>query len=129
MAAAACIGPRPSDIRYPKAAVLAEFDRNPRAAQKFAAGLARQRLRAAQLQAAIDYAIQNGFAEVRLREGRYKTTDTIHLGYGEAFHTIRLVGSSRASFDGLPGVTIYPTATDRPVVSSIIVNIGFARFE
>jgi hypothetical protein len=70
------------------------------------------------LQAAIDYAIQNGFAEVRLREGRYKTTDTIHLGYGETFHTIRLVGSSRASFDGgLPGVTIYPTATDRPAIN------------
>ena len=76
------------------------------------------------LQAAIDYAIQNGFPEVRLWEGKYKTTDTIHLGYGETFRTIRLVGSSRASFGGMPGVTIFPTATDRPAINIQGARIG-----
>lgn len=76
----------------------------------------------AAIQAAIDYALQNNYRSVCLPDGKYKTTDTIHLGYGGKgqFSGIELVACShgRAALAGqLPGVSIYPTKTDRPAIN------------
>jgi hypothetical protein len=72
----------------------------------------------AALQAAIDFALQNSFNEVYLSPGMHKVTDTIHLGYGDAFRTVRLVGSARPGFaPGLGGTFVVSTATDRPAIS------------
>ncbi|MCI0468040.1 MAG: glycoside hydrolase family 55 protein [Beijerinckiaceae bacterium] len=76
----------------------------------------------AAIQAAIDYALQNNNRTVCLPDGKYKTTDTIHLGYGGKgqFSGIELVAcsSGRAALTGhLAGVSIYPAKTDRPAIN------------
>lgn len=76
----------------------------------------------AAIQAAVDYALQNHYRSVCLPDGKYKTSDTIHLGYGGKgeFVGIELTSCShgRAAFSGeLAGVSIYPTKTDRPAIN------------
>jgi len=76
----------------------------------------------AAIQAAIDYALQNNARSVCLPDGKYKTTDTIHLGYGDKseFASIELTACShgRAAFAGhLAGVSIFPTKPDRPAIN------------
>jgi hypothetical protein len=76
----------------------------------------------AAIQAAIDYALQNNSRSVCLPDGKYKTSDTIQLGYGgkAEFAAIDLIACShgRAAFAGqLAGVSIYPTKTDRPAIN------------
>ncbi|MBI5003507.1 hypothetical protein HZC00_00220 [Candidatus Kaiserbacteria bacterium] len=77
------------------------------------------------IQSAIDYALQNGLSTVCLPDGAYKTTDTIQLGYGagtKPISHISLIACSRGStpYAGsapFAGVTLYPTATDRPAIN------------
>jgi len=83
------------------------------------------------IQNAIDYAISKNLPDVLLPVGKIRTSDTIHVGYGETFHTINLKGGGeRASFAGMPGTMLYPTATDRPAINiqggrfSGVYNIG-----
>jgi hypothetical protein len=70
------------------------------------------------IQAAINFALQNLHEGLCLDDGRYKITDTIHLGYGETFHDLGLKSCSagRASFD-LGGPTLLPTFFDRCAVN------------
>jgi Pectate lyase superfamily protein len=76
------------------------------------------------IQAAIDHAISHHRYTVHMPEGNYKTTNTIHLGYGDAFSAIELRGasSSAIAMDNPPATTIYPTFRDRPVI-----NVAGAR--
>ncbi len=70
------------------------------------------------IQAAIDFALRHGFADVKLSEGIFKiAADTLQLGYGDTFRTVRLIGGERDSLAGLPGVTLVCILTDRPCVN------------
>ncbi|KAF7504622.1 hypothetical protein GJ744_002049 [Endocarpon pusillum] len=72
------------------------------------------------IQEAIDYAMRNGIATVHFPDGKYKTDDTIHLGYGNSFYQINLVGQQSAAHSmasGYGGVTIVPTRCDRPCIN------------
>ena len=72
------------------------------------------------IQAAIDYALNNGIYTVYLPEGRYRTTDTLHLGRGDFYTTVELVGCGGAliSTEGPKADTsIYATFTDRPIIN------------
>jgi hypothetical protein len=77
------------------------------------------------IQAAIDFALNNHISHVLLPEGVYKTSDTIHLGYGWGggagrYSNVTLEGASGFS----PGASgsfaatrIAPTFVDRPVIN------------
>ncbi len=70
------------------------------------------------IQAAIDHALTHRIPEVVLGPGRFVTTATLQLGYGEAFHTIVLRGSGEFAFRGVTaGTTILPAHTDRPAIN------------
>jgi hypothetical protein len=73
------------------------------------------------IQAAIDYAISHHRYTVHMPEGNYKTTDTIHLGYGTGFTCVELVGTNNwaiATSPDFEGFTrIKPAFKDRPVIN------------
>ena len=73
----------------------------------------------AMIQNALDYAMRNRFSSVCLTDGNYKTTDTLQVGWGETFRTLSLVSCNlgRNAYNGLEGVQIIPTATDRPAIN------------
>lgn len=70
------------------------------------------------IQNAIDWCLRSGVAELSLT-GKHKTSNTLHLGWGDAFYTIRLNGAASAgSYAGTTaGSAIFPTATDRPAIN------------
>jgi len=79
------------------------------------------------IQAALDYAMQNGLARVCISNGAYATNDTIHMGWGNAFYHLELAscGDSIGAFStGLGGVAIYPIRTDR-----CAINVQGGRFD
>jgi hypothetical protein len=85
----------------------------------------------AAIQAAIDHALQFGLQTVHMPSGVYRTSDTLHLGYGDAFRTVALVGDATFSYAGTTaGARIYPTAIDRPAINiqgargSVIRNLA-----
>jgi hypothetical protein len=79
------------------------------------------------IQAAIDFALyQNGPGnKIYIPPGIYKTSDTLHLGYGTSFSSGILEGDGYlyAAFSSIPaggifsGVAITPTFSDRPVIN------------
>jgi hypothetical protein len=72
----------------------------------------------AAIQAAIDHALKNRIAAVHLPSGRYRTSDTLHVGYGETFTTLALVGDAAPNFAGsTAGTLILPTRRDRPAIN------------
>jgi len=72
----------------------------------------------ASIQAAIDAAIARKIQTVYLPEGQYLTSDTLHLGYGETFHQISLVGPTRGAYAGsLTGAAILAQKADRPCLN------------
>jgi hypothetical protein len=81
----------------------------------------------AAIQAAIDYVIYNVGSGVPVNHpgavfmpgGTYRTTDTIHLGYGETFHSVRLYGDGRKyrAENLFRGTAIVPDFNDRPVIA------------
>lgn len=78
------------------------------------------------IQAAIDYAIYNNqgvggisHGKVLIPAGRYKTNDTIQLGYGNSFHSVVFEGEGQR-YRGevkFAGTAIFPTFNDRPVIA------------
>lgn len=79
------------------------------------------------IQASIDYALQNKYEAVCLSDGKYKTTDTIQLGWGNTFYSISLTScnNGRSSYQSsTAGVGIIPTATDR-----CAINFQGGRFD
>jgi len=85
------------------------------------------------IQAAIDYAFRNGVNAVLLPFGKYVTSDTLHLGYGDQYHGVRLIGGVKPSYAAqiYDGTSILPTKWDRPVINvqaargSMISGIAF----
>ena len=73
------------------------------------------------IQAALNYAMVNKLAAVCLDDGLYKTTDTLHMGWGESFYTVNLTncnGSNSFNFSAATaGPTLLPTAIDRCAVA------------
>jgi hypothetical protein len=77
----------------------------------------------AAIQKAINYAIYQSspkIATVFMPAGSYKITDTLHLGYGDAFRTVALVGDGKRyrGESGFGGTVIDATSfSDRPAVA------------
>lgn len=70
------------------------------------------------IQAAIDHALQARKVAVHLPAGRYRTTDTLHLGYGDDFTTLALEGEGAPSYAGhSAGAVILPERIDRPALN------------
>jgi hypothetical protein len=73
------------------------------------------------IQAAIDYAIHGGgMHRVRLGGGGYKTTDTIHLGYGTVAYGAVVLEGEGYRYRGvqyMAGTAIFTTRTDRPAIN------------
>ena len=79
----------------------------------------------ASIQAAIDWAMYRGAAggpaigSIHMPSGVYKTTDTIHLGYGNKFNSVQLLGDGMRyrSEAGFSGTAIVATFNDRPAIA------------
>ena len=71
------------------------------------------------IQASFNYALQNGFAEVQIPEGRYLISNTLQMGWGNSFYSLRVSGSPNGAVyaPGTAGVTIICSMTDRPCVN------------
>lgn len=75
------------------------------------------------IQAAIDYAIYQSAlgnkakGTVYIPSGKYKVSNTLHLGYGDGFRSVRVVGDGirYAADDAFCGTAISATFNDRPV--------------
>ena len=67
------------------------------------------------LQAALDFAQQNGLIGVRVPRGGYLCNGSLYMGYGQAYCSLHLLGAPTAAGSGL-GVTFYPQSTDRPAI-------------
>lgn len=75
----------------------------------------------AAIQATIDYTIYSGEkCKARLAPGAHKTTNTIHLGYGDGFHVAVLegIGGQFRPSTGWVGSSICAQFSDRPAISS-----------
>lgn len=69
------------------------------------------------IQAAINYAMYGGGrCKVRIPSGKYRTTDTIHLGYGTGFKSVVVEGDgySYRGESAFNGTSIMPDFNDRP---------------
>lgn len=97
--------------------LAAQFGVLPGASKNFATDAVTGVDMTANIQSAIDFAMRNGYSDVKLPPGSFKTTDTIHLGYGETFHTIRLIGGESVASPGNAGSFILSTAFDRPAIN------------
>ncbi len=76
----------------------------------------------AAIQNTIDFALQSSIPDIYLSPGgnrKFKTTDTLHLGWGNSFYTIRLHGTEVGGAYGGTGAgsAIFCTATDRPTIN------------
>lgn len=72
----------------------------------------------AAIQAEIDRVEAVGHGTVRLPQGVFKVSDTLHLGHGDKFTSISLIGAA----EGIPygtrfGTTLEATFSDRPIVN------------
>jgi hypothetical protein len=72
----------------------------------------------AAIQAEIDRVEAVGHGTVRLPQGTFKISDTLHLGHGDKFTSISLIGAA----EGIPygtrfGTTLEATFSDRPIVN------------
>lgn len=72
----------------------------------------------AAIQAEIDRVEAVGHGTVRLPQGTFKVSDTLHLGHGDKFTSISLIGAA----EGIPygtrfGTTLEATFNDRPIVN------------
>jgi len=83
------------------------------------------------IQAAIDHALDAGIPHVILPPGRFRTTDTLHLGYGEMFRTIVLQGAGEFPYRGATaGSVLVPENTRKPAINiqggrgSAVRNLG-----
>lgn len=85
------------------------------------------------IQAAIDAAIFSTKGAVYLPPGTYKTTNTLHLGYGNGTTSVVFYGDN-AKYGGasnFSGAVIVPTFSDRPAINvqgargTVIKNIAF----
>ena len=70
------------------------------------------------IQMAIDLSLRyNKVHTIFIPSGSYTISDTIHLGYGNSYQSISLVGSGKTLESTMPGTKLFPTFSDRPCVS------------
>lgn len=69
------------------------------------------------IQDAIDHALKTGAVAVLMPAGHYRTTDTLHLGYGDRFTTLALIGEGASYAAATAGTVIRPEQIDRPAVN------------
>ncbi|HEY0056266.1 MAG TPA: hypothetical protein VGB63_12995 [Pedobacter sp.] len=76
------------------------------------------------IQAAINYAIfltGAGTKDVFIPDGVYRTSDTLHVGYGYGFVSCNLISGKTAPYDSgsgvMKGCTILPQFSDRPAIN------------
>ncbi len=76
------------------------------------------------IQNALDYAMQNNIMDIYFPSGQYLISDTLNLGWGNAFYELHLKGNIRAPYGGesgpgstILGTTLFSTKTDRPMIS------------
>ena len=72
----------------------------------------------AAIQVAIDHALRNKLANVYMPDGIYQTNGPIHLGYGDTYRTVNLVGADRNTNGdlGFPGVVIVANFSNAPAI-------------
>lgn len=74
----------------------------------------------AAIQAALDFAQQNFYPQVKFPNGKFLVSDTLNVGYGNQFISLQLFAARRAAYQGNGyGTTIFSTKTDRPLISII----------
>jgi hypothetical protein len=61
----------------------------------------------AAIQAAINFGLQNSHNSVCLNGGKYRTTDTLHLGWGDSFYSINLDACNYTVASSVGAVNIY----------------------
>lgn len=72
----------------------------------------------AALQAAINFALQYRFEDVKIPLGTYRTTGVLNVGWGDSFYSLRLTGTKRSTYLGSSiGTTILASATNQPAVN------------
>lgn len=72
----------------------------------------------AAIQASLDFALQNKYADVKFPSGKFLVSDTLNAGWGDTFYEIHLIGNRRASYGGIyAGTVLFSTKTDRPLLS------------
>lgn len=73
----------------------------------------------AAIQAALDFAMQNNHSAVSMPNGRFMTTDTLNMGWGNTTYELHLSGGIKAPFAGSVGggAAIYFNAVDRQAIS------------
>ena len=78
------------------------------------------------IQTAIDTAIQCKISTVFMPEGRYKINSPIHLGYGDTYRSINLIGIDQNTYGdiGFPGTTIDATS----IVNAMAINVQGGRY-
>ncbi len=71
------------------------------------------------IQAALDYAIYVADAPKRvlLPPRRYRIDETLHVGYGDRYVTVELIGEPSASGSSEEPLGLYPTFNDRPCLN------------
>jgi hypothetical protein len=100
----------------------------------FGADAAGTRPASAGIQAAVDFCLRAGLQQCWVPEGTYLIDETIHLGYGETFQSLSLVGEcERGAYGGhMQGVRFRHLRADGPVINvqgarnSTVRGIGFA---
>jgi hypothetical protein len=102
----------------------------------FGADASGTRPASAGIQAAVDFCLRAGLQQCWVPEGTYLIDETIHLGYGETFRSLSLVGEcERGAYGGhLQGVRFRHLRADGPVINvqgarnSTVRGIGFAGY-
>lgn len=70
------------------------------------------------IQAAIDFALQNGYPDIRFPLGKYLVSDTLQAGWGDGFYELHFRGVQRQAFSAaLPGVSLFSSKVDRPLLN------------
>lgn len=70
------------------------------------------------IQAALDFAMQGFYSDVKFPAGKFLVSDTLNAGWGNPFTELHLIGSRRGAYAGNSiGTVIYSTKTDRPLIS------------
>lgn len=82
-----------------------------------------------EIQRAIDYALQYGIRDVHLECGLYRIEDTLHLGYGQTFSEVSLIGAGRMyrAEPAFGGTALLVPFHDRPAIAVQGARISSVR--
>lgn len=70
------------------------------------------------IQSAIDFCLRNLISYLRILDGQYQIENTLHLGWGNGFYCLSLIGAPSKSYNAaMAGVRMYFTQVDRPMIN------------